>query len=69
MCLKRFNIATCPNCGHHFANIGHGLRECEQCGRIQGWPIPTAGKQGDQAADPDHIDRLEGYFGEMPYVL
>ncbi|APG24082.1 hypothetical protein [Syntrophotalea acetylenica] len=24
--------ANCPNCGGHLANIGSGLRECEQCG-------------------------------------
>jgi len=26
---------TCPNCNGHLANIGQGLRECEQCGKIQ----------------------------------
>jgi|LGVE01.1.fsa_nt_gb hypothetical protein len=56
MCLKRFNLTRCPNCGGHLASIDHGLRECEQCGRIQGanpmtnpaatpQPMPTVGKQ------------------------
>lgn len=60
MCL------ICPNCGGHLANIDHGLRECEQCGRIQGANIVNQAatpqpqpKQGRQDVLPEIIKDLQ----------
>jgi hypothetical protein len=65
MCLKRFAVNTCPNCNGHLASIDNGLRECEQCGRIEGANIMNTAAKPQPMPNGGRQDVLPGIIADL----